>query len=405
MEHLLKFGAPQCVQEIRDEAFKIRQLVEFSYMEDGTERGQGGNFHLVRDKARLINMLVSDFQQLEAEREAARQLSSRYVGISSDEFYSGGGRASYSSSMSSYQPAADTSQRTNFGSGQTSSQWTANTRGFEPPSLPQPSGVQSTYYEQPKQTHQLNTGIFEPPKTQAEEINIFDPKPKVTQPVSQYQQPVQPGSQYKPTFGEQSKAQTAPTDIFALPVKPKTDLFTVPSSGKSNTGNDIFAMPKVEVAPQKEPIRSQPPTQPIVTSPAPVPEVITRPGTVTQNTGNGSNPGVGSVLDGLFSGQPSSQTPVMAKQGAGGSYGKPGMQAAIKIHHNMEQTSLPTLSELKATPSLAQSTSSPPPPKRKSGDLESFLVDLDNLKVEAARDKRETTHLGEFGVGSGSKRL
>ena len=40
-EHLLKFGAPQCVQEIRDEAFKLRQMVEFSYMEEGTERGNG----------------------------------------------------------------------------------------------------------------------------------------------------------------------------------------------------------------------------------------------------------------------------------------------------------------------------------------------------------------------------
>ena len=40
-EHLLKFGAPQCVQEIRDEAFKLRQFVEFSCTEEGIERGSG----------------------------------------------------------------------------------------------------------------------------------------------------------------------------------------------------------------------------------------------------------------------------------------------------------------------------------------------------------------------------
>lgn len=40
-EHLLKFGAPQCVQEIRDEAFKLRQFVEFSCTEEGVERGSG----------------------------------------------------------------------------------------------------------------------------------------------------------------------------------------------------------------------------------------------------------------------------------------------------------------------------------------------------------------------------
>jgi len=40
-EHLLKFGAPQCVQEIRDEAFKLRQFAEFSCMEDSVERGSG----------------------------------------------------------------------------------------------------------------------------------------------------------------------------------------------------------------------------------------------------------------------------------------------------------------------------------------------------------------------------
>jgi hypothetical protein len=69
----------------------------------------------------------------------------------------------------------------------------------------------------------------------------------------------------------------------------------------------------------------------------------------------------------------------------------------------MEASPMPTLSELKITPSLAQPATAPPPPKRKSGDLESFLVDLDNLKIEGALDKRENTHVEGFGVASGKR--
>ena len=42
MEYLIKNGAPRCIQEIKDDLFKIRALQDFSYSENGTDRGQGG---------------------------------------------------------------------------------------------------------------------------------------------------------------------------------------------------------------------------------------------------------------------------------------------------------------------------------------------------------------------------
>ena len=43
MEYLIKNGAPRVVQDIKDDLFKIRALQDFSYNENGTDRGQGGN--------------------------------------------------------------------------------------------------------------------------------------------------------------------------------------------------------------------------------------------------------------------------------------------------------------------------------------------------------------------------
>jgi|688.fasta_scaffold1636691_1 epsin len=45
IEHLLKFGSSRCVQEIKDETFKIRLLQDFSHNEDGIERGQGSKVY------------------------------------------------------------------------------------------------------------------------------------------------------------------------------------------------------------------------------------------------------------------------------------------------------------------------------------------------------------------------
>lgn len=62
----MKNGAPRCVQDIKDDLYKIRQFNNFSYNEGGTDHGQGGKIFilsyvcvcLVRDKSReLIELL------------------------------------------------------------------------------------------------------------------------------------------------------------------------------------------------------------------------------------------------------------------------------------------------------------------------------------------------------------
>lgn len=42
MEYLIKNGAPRAVQDLKDDLFKIRAFNEFTYNENGTDRGQGG---------------------------------------------------------------------------------------------------------------------------------------------------------------------------------------------------------------------------------------------------------------------------------------------------------------------------------------------------------------------------
>lgn len=42
MEYLIKNGAPRVIQDIKDELFKIRSLNDFSFTENGVDRGQGG---------------------------------------------------------------------------------------------------------------------------------------------------------------------------------------------------------------------------------------------------------------------------------------------------------------------------------------------------------------------------
>lgn len=393
-------------------------------MEDGTERGQGSKYHIVRDKARLINILVSDFQQLEAEREAARQLSNRYVGISSDEYYTGGGRAGYASSApSAYQPAAETvSQRSGLGAGQASSQWTPNSRGFESPQYSQPNReTQAGLFEPPRETQRAE-GLFQPPRQPVQEYNIFDSKAQ---------------QQFKPQPVD-SKPPTAPaTDIFSLPSKPKTDLFSLPkpTPARNDPPADLFTLPKPTPAakdppadlftlPKATPVAKDPPadlftlpkptqknppsdlfsipkSQPKPTAPQVEPNRPAPPTSTPAVTANPtSNPSVISALDGLFTAQPTNKPGVVPKPGQ---CQRTVPQATLKIHHNMEASPVPTLSELKITPSLAQPATAPPPPKRKSGDLESFLIDLDNLKIEGSLDKRDNTHVEGFGVVSGKR--
>ena len=46
LDYLCKNGAPRVIQDLKDDMFKIRTLIDFSYRESGAEKGQGGKFFL-----------------------------------------------------------------------------------------------------------------------------------------------------------------------------------------------------------------------------------------------------------------------------------------------------------------------------------------------------------------------
>lgn len=57
MEYLAKNGAPRCIQELKDDLFKIRALQDFSFSENGVDRGQGGKFsHIKRYKIKISSL-------------------------------------------------------------------------------------------------------------------------------------------------------------------------------------------------------------------------------------------------------------------------------------------------------------------------------------------------------------
>lgn len=75
MEVVLKEGDPECVADIRRNTFKLRMLENLSYRE-GSERAVG-----IREKARLVNSLLNDPEELEDERERHKKLRSSSVGV------------------------------------------------------------------------------------------------------------------------------------------------------------------------------------------------------------------------------------------------------------------------------------------------------------------------------------
>jgi ENTH domain len=98
IEHLLKFGSGACMHEIQDEAFKIRMLQDFSFRESGEEKGIG-----VRDKSKYLTSLLADRKLLEEEREKAKKTWSKFSGISSENNYGRNDSSYRSDPYDSYQ--------------------------------------------------------------------------------------------------------------------------------------------------------------------------------------------------------------------------------------------------------------------------------------------------------------
>jgi len=89
LEHLVKNGTERVVENARDHMFKIRSLSDFNYYDGNVDRGTG-----IRDKCKQLLELLNDNDRIREEREKAKKLRDKYVGISSGGGSIGGGFSS-----------------------------------------------------------------------------------------------------------------------------------------------------------------------------------------------------------------------------------------------------------------------------------------------------------------------
>lgn len=97
IDFLVKNGSERVIESSRDRLHKIRSLQDYNYYEQSVDKGSG-----VREKAKQLVELLGSNEMIRSEREKARALRSKFVGISNDGGsggFGGGGsrRDSYSS--------------------------------------------------------------------------------------------------------------------------------------------------------------------------------------------------------------------------------------------------------------------------------------------------------------------
>ncbi|CAE7613817.1 EPSIN2 [Symbiodinium natans] len=76
VEFLVKNGSERIIDEIRRDQYKVRPLMDFSYSEDGKDKGAA-----VREKTKAILELISDNELLRSERDKARTHREKFMGM------------------------------------------------------------------------------------------------------------------------------------------------------------------------------------------------------------------------------------------------------------------------------------------------------------------------------------
>lgn len=79
IEFLIKNGSERVIESCRDKMYKIRALQDYNFYEASTDRGSG-----VREKSKQIVELLSSNDMIRQEREKARSLRNKFVGISNE---------------------------------------------------------------------------------------------------------------------------------------------------------------------------------------------------------------------------------------------------------------------------------------------------------------------------------
>ena len=97
IDFLIKNGSERIIDVCRNQIYKIRSLENFSYYEGSVEKGSG-----IREKSKMIVELLNSNDMIRSEREKARSLRNKFVGISNEGRNSGfGNSGSYDNSYSS----------------------------------------------------------------------------------------------------------------------------------------------------------------------------------------------------------------------------------------------------------------------------------------------------------------
>jgi hypothetical protein len=132
IEYLLKHASNTCCDGISQHAQTIRLFQEFRYNDNGVERGQG-----VREKARIISALLGDHRLLTQEREAARDIKRKYVGIGAGDYIGPGSfdnyrpNSGYQGSNSGYQGSNSGYQGSNSGYQGSNSGYQGSSSGYQ----------------------------------------------------------------------------------------------------------------------------------------------------------------------------------------------------------------------------------------------------------------------------------
>jgi epsin len=226
IEYLLKHASNTCCDGISQHAQTIRLFQEFRYNDNGVERGQG-----VREKARIISALLGDHRLLTQEREAARDIKRKYVGIGAGDYIGPGSfdnyrpNSGYQGSNSGYQGSSSGYQGSSSGYQGSNSGYQGSTSGYQ--------GGSS--YSAPTTSYQTNSSAFnsEFRSDRLEKPNQFGSFAQERGNVSSYERKNVPastayaGSEVSPQSGGNYP------DIFSS--KPKSTSFTKPSFTNPNS--------------------------------------------------------------------------------------------------------------------------------------------------------------------------
>ncbi|KAF0710156.1 Aste57867_5607 [Aphanomyces stellatus] len=95
LDHLIKNGTERVVENARDHMFKLRSLSDFNYYDGSADKGAG-----VREKVKQILDMLNDNDRIRDERDKAKRLRDKYIGVGSSGNI-GGGSGGYSGSSGS----------------------------------------------------------------------------------------------------------------------------------------------------------------------------------------------------------------------------------------------------------------------------------------------------------------